>query len=112
MVRLAPFLLSLAIALGACTTAYWTRPGATAPELIEASDACYREAVSGELPAELASGLPVSGGPGVLPPTVPPPYLWKRAPAKAGFTRWEEQTQYEACMRRGGWTATRPPDRP
>ncbi len=112
----APGLASLGLPLGlllaGCTTNYWTRPGATQIALVEASDACYRQAVMGEVPAEMASGLPAPDGPGVLPPTVAPPYLWKRTPATAGFTRWQEQIQYETCMRRQGWRATRPPGHP
>jgi hypothetical protein len=107
-------LTAIVLVLGGCSTAtnlttttYWTRPGATLDQLATESEACYAkavEAVEGEFP----SAFPRPGAPaGLLPPTEPPPKLWARAPREAAFARFDEQFNYDRCMRKRGWTPKR-----
>jgi hypothetical protein len=42
-----------------------------------------------------------------VPTTEPPPAVWERAPASAGFTRFDEQLRYEACMTERGYRTAR-----
>jgi hypothetical protein len=100
--------LTLLVGLtAACTTttAYWTRPGATLPQVVQESGECYRSSLAEESPSALPSSSP-SPGPRLLPRSEPPPALWRRAPSQAGLERFDEQLRYEACMRALGWTAS------
>jgi hypothetical protein len=85
---------------GAVMTAYWSRPGATLPDLASESDACYQAAVDLEAPSALPGP---TGGPRLLPRSMPPPKLWSRLPRDAGFERFDEQLKYERCMTARGW---------
>ena len=85
---------------GAVMTAYWSRPGATLPDLASESDTCYQAAVDMAEP----SALPCpTGGPKLIPRVTPPPKLWSRLPREAGFERFDEQLKYERCMTARGW---------
>jgi hypothetical protein len=100
-------LVSLALLAGlaaGCTNAYWTRPGASLPELASESHGCYQASVGFDAPSALPGP---SGGPRLLPRSTPPPKLWKRAPEQAAFERLDEQLHYQRCMAARGWTPAR-----
>lgn len=104
-------LTAVALLLGGCTMAayrdaraYWTRPGATLPDLASESETCYRAAVTVETPAALSVS---EGAPRLLPRSEPPPALWQRPPREAGFEHFDQQLRYERCMRRLGWQPAR-----
>jgi hypothetical protein len=86
------------------TTAYWTRPGATLPQLVQESGECYRSSLAEESPSALPAANP-KPGPRLLPRSEPPPTLWRRAPSQAGLERFDEQLRYERCMHMRGWMA-------
>jgi hypothetical protein len=99
--------LTLLVGLtAACTTtsAYWTRPSATFPQLVQESEGCYRAALAEESPSALPASSPAPR-PRLLPRSEPPPALWNRAPSQAGLERFDEQLRYEQCMRSRGWVA-------
>ncbi|HEU5194121.1 MAG TPA: hypothetical protein VFW70_05220 [Methylomirabilota bacterium] len=103
-------LIAVTLALAACATpykdprAYWARPDGTLVQLVDESEACYRDSVDAESPAAFPNG---AAGPRLLPRTEPPPKLWERAPRNAGFEKFDEQLRYERCMRVRGWRPTR-----
>jgi hypothetical protein len=94
----------LAGLIAGCVTApaYWSRPGATLPQLADESTACYRASLDEDSP----SALP---GPGssvrLLPRSEPPPKLWARAPRQVALEHFDEQLRYERCMHQRGWVA-------
>lgn len=95
-----------ALAIGACTTAFWDRPGATQLARAQDTEACYRGALGAPLPAALPRAT--AGAPSA-PSDQPPPALWRRAPSEAGFARFDEQLRYDRCMRDLGYRPSRPP---
>ena len=90
--------------LAGCTTSYWTRPGASLPELASESDGCYQASLDLDAPSALPGP---SGQPRLLPRSTPPPRLWERPPSEAAFERFDEQLKYERCMRALGWGPAR-----
>lgn len=97
-------ILAVATALAGCSERFWTRPDTPLPALARDAEGCYRSAVAVEaaaLPAPAATRGPL------LPRTEPPPAVWQRAPANAGFTRFDEQLRYEACMTARGYRTAR-----
>jgi hypothetical protein len=100
-----PILLLAALTVAGCTTAFWDRPGATRLTRAQDTEECYRRALDTRFPAALPG--PVAGGPGV-PADQPPPALWQRSPAEAGFVTFDQEQRYEQCMRELGYHSTRP----
>jgi hypothetical protein len=97
--------LLTALAAGSCTPAFWDRPGADRLARARDTEACYRGALGAPLPAALPSAT--AAAPSALGDQ-PPPALWGRAPSEAGFARFDEQLQYDRCMRDLGYRPTRP----
>ena len=97
-------LVVLAGLITGCTNAYWTRSGATLPDLVKESEGCYRAALEVEAPSALPGP---SGQPRLLPRTTPPPQLWQRPPRQAAFETFDGQLRYERCMSARGWEPAR-----
>ncbi len=97
-------ILTMATALTGCSERFWARPDTPLPTLARDAEGCYRRAVAAE--AAALPGPDARRGP-LLLTTEPPPAVWERAPASAGFTRFDEQLRYEACMTERGYRTAR-----
>jgi hypothetical protein len=106
MIRRAVLVMVVSLAAGACTTAFWARPGATRLELAQDTEACYRRAI--EMPSPAAPPEMTAPAPGVTVDP-PPPILWRRSPPEAAFVTFDQEQRYARCMRERGYRATRPP---
>ncbi|HXH83765.1 MAG TPA: hypothetical protein VNN07_12675 [Candidatus Tectomicrobia bacterium] len=99
--------LAMAGVLAGCAQPFWTRPETGLPRIARDANRCYETAVAPAGAALPAAAAAERRG-ALLPATQPPPELWERAPGDSGFTRFDEQLRYEACMTRLGYRPTRP----